>query len=87
MIVLLVVILGCDSTVESNLGPADRSDNNGVVDNNGVEQTNDVDRDVGVGVDDGGWETFSWVDSGGSPYPVYHQVRALRCASHPGRCP
>ncbi len=27
---------------------------------------------------DGGWESFSWVDGGGNPYPVFGRVRDLR---------
>lgn len=36
---------------------------------------------------DVGWNDFAWVDPGGSPYPVYNRIRALRCRSIPGRCP
>ncbi|HJL19962.1 MAG TPA: hypothetical protein RMH99_30135 [Sandaracinaceae bacterium LLY-WYZ-13_1] len=37
--------------------------------------------------DPGAWDGFAWVRGDGSPYPVYGEVRALRCASIPGRCP
>lgn len=36
---------------------------------------------------DGSWDGFAWVRGDGSPHPVYTEVRALRCASIPGRCP
>jgi hypothetical protein len=36
---------------------------------------------------DPAWNDFAWVDPAGAPYPVYDRVRALRCASIPGRCP
>ena len=36
---------------------------------------------------DGAWDGFAWVAGDGSPYPVYTEVRALRCSSIPGRCP
>ncbi len=37
---------------------------------------------------DGGWEAFAWVDSGGSPYPVYNAVRTQRCTlGYAGNCP
>lgn len=36
---------------------------------------------------DGNWDRFAWVDPGGTPYPVYHRVRELRCETIAGRCP
>ena len=37
--------------------------------------------------DTGGWDGFAWVAGDGTRRPVYDQVRALRCARIPGRCP
>lgn len=36
---------------------------------------------------DPNWDRFAWVDPGGTPYPVYNEVRALRCGRIPQRCP
>lgn len=36
---------------------------------------------------DPAWNDFAWVEPGGAPYPVFTRIRALRCASIPGRCP
>lgn len=36
---------------------------------------------------DPSWDKFAWVAPGGSTYPVYERVRALRCTSISGRCP
>lgn len=35
----------------------------------------------------GAWDGFAWVRADGTPYPVYVEIRNLRCASIPGRCP
>jgi hypothetical protein len=35
---------------------------------------------------DAAWENFAWVSAGGSEYPVYRAVRALRCGRIAGRC-
>lgn len=35
----------------------------------------------------GSWDGFAWAAADGSPYPVYREVRNLRCARIPGRCP
>jgi len=36
---------------------------------------------------DPAWDAFAWVAGDGRPYPVYEQVRRLRCQHIPGRCP
>lgn len=37
--------------------------------------------------DPGAWDGFAWVRGDGSPYPVYTEVRDLRCTMISGRCP
>jgi len=29
---------------------------------------------------DGSWDAFAWVQTNGTPYPVYNAVRGYRCA-------
>lgn len=37
---------------------------------------------------DAAWEAFAWIDAGGTPYPVYNDVRQLRCSlGIPPNCP
>lgn len=35
----------------------------------------------------GSWDGFAWASPGGEPYPVFQEIRNLRCARIPGRCP
>jgi len=35
----------------------------------------------------GTWDGFAWASSDGTPYPVYGEVRNLRCMTIGGRCP
>ncbi len=37
--------------------------------------------------DAGSWDAFAWVAGDGTPYPVYGEIRALRCGTITGRCP